>query len=118
MHHAITSEAASLTHHAPGWVLEAPQGEQPGHVCDVLFAPGATDCKTVEQHDSGHSGRYKGRMLNYFANSSLTGDLPYTQHAPISFGASSDRVPGWVPGAPPNGSSLSTILLMPMRIGL
>ena len=82
-------------------MLEAPQGEQPGQVSDVLFAPGATDCKPVEQHDSGHSGRNKGSMLNSFANSSLTGDYSYTQHAPISFGASSDMVPGWVPGAPP-----------------
>ena len=42
-HHATTSEAASSTRHAPGWVLEAPHGEQPGHVSDVLPAPGATD---------------------------------------------------------------------------
>ena len=95
VHHATIDEAAPFAHHAPGWVLEAPQGEQPGQVSDVLFAPGATDCKTVEQHDSGHSGRNKGSMLNSFANSSFTGD------STISFGASSDMVPGWVPGAPP-----------------
>ena len=55
--HAITDEAACSTHHAPGWVLEALQGEQPGYVSDVLFALVTTDCETVGQIDSGHSGR-------------------------------------------------------------
>ena len=100
-HHTTSSEAAPPTRHAPGWVLEAPQGEQPGHVSDVLFAPVPIDGETVGQTDSGHSGRNIGSMLNSFANCAATGDLSCPQHAPIAFKARSDLVPGWVPGAPP-----------------
>ena len=100
-HHTTSSEAAPSTRHAPGWVLEAPQGEQPGHVSDVLPATDVTDGANVVQHDSGHPSHYRSSMRNFVAHSSLTGDLSSSQHAPTTFSTSSGMVPGWVPGAPP-----------------
>ena len=101
VHHTTAYVDACLTQHGPGWVLEAPQGEQPGHVSDVSHAPGAIDLDIAEQLNSGHSGCSIGGMLYPSAITSLACDASYSQHAPILVGAVSDMVTGWVPGAPP-----------------
>ena len=101
VHHTTAYDDPCLTQHGPGWVLAAPQGEQPGHVSDVSHAPGAIDFNIAEQLDSGHSACNTGSMLNLSAISSFAGDTSCSQHAPILFGAVSDIVTGWVPGAPP-----------------
>ena len=116
-HHTTSSEAAPSTRHAPGWVLEAPQGEQPGHVSDVLPAFDDFDGANVVQHDSGHPSHSRSSMHNFVAHSSVTGDLSSYLHASTAFSTNSGMVLGWVPGAPAKGSSLSTTLLTPMPIG-
>ena len=113
VHHTTAYVDACLTQHGPGWVLEAPQGEQPGHVSDVSHAPGAIDLDIAEQLNSGHSGCSIGGMLYPSAITSLACDASYSQHAPILVGAVSDMVTGWVPGAPPlKGSSLIPMILI------
>ena len=104
VHHTTAYEAACLTHHAPGGVLEAPQGEQPGHVSDVPHAPGATNFHIVGQRNSGHSGCNMGSLLILFANSSFAGDAFSTHYAPILLGAT-------------KGSSLNAIMFISMPIG-
>ena len=101
VHHTTSFETATSTRHAPGWVLEAPQGEQPGHVSDVLPTFDDCDGANVVQHDSGQPTHHRSSMRNFGAHSSLTGDFTSSQHAPTTFSTSSGMVPGWVPGAPP-----------------
>ena len=98
-HLATTADVTCSTHHGPGWVLETPQGEQPGRFTDAIITPLASECDADGHFDSGHTGRNEGDMPSFTAFA--------------EFDSSSLCVPGWVPGAPPKGSSLSTLVLCP-----
>ena len=50
---ATDAEVACSTHLGPGWVLEAPQRDQPGRVTDTTITPFAFDCDADAHSVSG-----------------------------------------------------------------
>ena len=65
--------------------------------------------------DSGLSGRTDGAKPSETATSSSAGSILCPSHAFADLDVNSHLVPGWVPGAPPKGSSLGTMVLCPPR---
>ena len=76
-------------------MLEAPQGEQPGHASESSFTPSVLNFDSDAHSDSGLAGRIEGNMP--------------VSHA-TEFAACTFFKPGWVPGAPPQGEQ-------PERVG-
>ena len=98
---AASTDAACSAKLSPGWVLEAPQGEQPGRPTDAHVMPNALTCDLEGQHDSGLSGRTIGDKPKETAMPPSTGATPRPPQAPTVVDSCSLLLPGWVPGAPP-----------------
>ena len=70
---ATDAEVACSTHLGPGWVLEAPQGDQPGRVTDTTITPFAFDCDADAHSVSGLTSRIDSDVPSPSANFSSAG---------------------------------------------
>ena len=91
-----------------------------GHLSELALACERAPCKIdaiiVDGHvHSGRSGHTDGAKPCDVASSSSADFIQGLSHAYVDNAGNTQLVPGWVPGAPPKGSSLSTMVLCPPR---
>ena len=78
---ATDADVTCSSHVGPGWVLEAPQGEQPGHVTDSTFTPFAFDHDANAHSDSGLTGPIDGDTPSCSETLSSAGAAACPPHA-------------------------------------